>query len=294
MLATLNHPNIVTILTAEKQENIFFIVMEFVPGETLEAIITREGALDVSRALDYTCQVGQRDGPCPPPGRAAPRSAAVERAGHGQRPAQGRRFRHVAVSRNRRARHHRDRQPAVHGARAVSRQGRVRLRHLLARRDDVPDADRRAALRHAVAGRPRSADARRIAHAAAHPESENPEVDQRHRPEGDGAGHSRQVPAGRRFARRRACRRAEPARDGRRGRWRKTMPPAKSRRTFSSGSRRAKRPRPVSAGTAGSRCTRDRTAARSAAKPNEIRSANCAKISTRSGQWHLRARARSG
>jgi serine/threonine-protein kinase len=57
LLATLNHPNIVTILTAEKQENIFFIVMEFVPGETLETIIAREGALDLARALDYTCQI---------------------------------------------------------------------------------------------------------------------------------------------------------------------------------------------------------------------------------------------
>ena len=57
LLASLNHPNIVTILTAEKQEHIFFIVMEFVPGETLEAIIAREGALDISRALDYTCQI---------------------------------------------------------------------------------------------------------------------------------------------------------------------------------------------------------------------------------------------
>jgi serine/threonine-protein kinase len=57
LLATLNHPNIVTILTAEKQENVFFIVMEFVPGETLEALIARQGALDVSRALDYTCQI---------------------------------------------------------------------------------------------------------------------------------------------------------------------------------------------------------------------------------------------
>jgi serine/threonine-protein kinase len=57
LLASLNHPNIVTILTAEKQENVFFIVMEFVPGETLETIIAREGALDVSRALDYTCQI---------------------------------------------------------------------------------------------------------------------------------------------------------------------------------------------------------------------------------------------
>jgi serine/threonine-protein kinase len=57
LLATLNHPNIVAILTAEKQENVFFIVMEFVPGETLESIVARDGALDVSLALDYTCQI---------------------------------------------------------------------------------------------------------------------------------------------------------------------------------------------------------------------------------------------
>ena len=57
LLASLNHPNIVTILTAEKQENVFFIVMEFVPGETLEAVIARDGALELSRALDYTCQI---------------------------------------------------------------------------------------------------------------------------------------------------------------------------------------------------------------------------------------------
>ncbi len=57
LLASLNHPNIVTILTAEKQEQVFFIVMEFVPGETLETIISRDGALDVTLALDYTCQI---------------------------------------------------------------------------------------------------------------------------------------------------------------------------------------------------------------------------------------------
>ncbi len=57
LLATLNHPNIIAILTAEKQENIFFIVMEFVQGETLEAIIARDGALDLPRALDYMCQI---------------------------------------------------------------------------------------------------------------------------------------------------------------------------------------------------------------------------------------------
>jgi serine/threonine-protein kinase len=57
LLAALNHPNIVDILTAEKEDNVFFIVMEFVPGETLEAIIAREGALSVPIALDYTCQI---------------------------------------------------------------------------------------------------------------------------------------------------------------------------------------------------------------------------------------------
>ena len=57
LLATLNHPNIVGITTAEKQSNIFFIVMEYVPGETLEHIIAMKGAVELPRALDYTCQI---------------------------------------------------------------------------------------------------------------------------------------------------------------------------------------------------------------------------------------------
>lgn len=57
LLATLSHPNIVTVLTAEKQDDIFFIVMEYVPGHTLEAVIDRDGTLDLPKALDYTCQI---------------------------------------------------------------------------------------------------------------------------------------------------------------------------------------------------------------------------------------------
>ena len=57
LLASLSHPNIVTILTAEKQDDVFFIVMEYVPGDTLEAVIEREGTIDLARALDYTCQI---------------------------------------------------------------------------------------------------------------------------------------------------------------------------------------------------------------------------------------------
>jgi len=47
LLASLNHPNIVAVLTAEKQDNVFFIVMEYVSGETLENIIGREGAIEM-------------------------------------------------------------------------------------------------------------------------------------------------------------------------------------------------------------------------------------------------------
>lgn len=57
LLASLSHPNIVSVVTAEKQDTVFFIVMEYVAGETLESIIAREGALDLQRALDYTCQI---------------------------------------------------------------------------------------------------------------------------------------------------------------------------------------------------------------------------------------------
>jgi serine/threonine protein kinase len=57
LLASMSHPNIVTVLTAEKQDDVFFIVMEFVAGETLEHVIVREGVLDLARALDFSCQI---------------------------------------------------------------------------------------------------------------------------------------------------------------------------------------------------------------------------------------------
>jgi serine/threonine protein kinase len=57
LLAALDHPNIVSILTAERVEGVFFIVMEYVKGESLEAVLDREKSLDVARAVAYTAQI---------------------------------------------------------------------------------------------------------------------------------------------------------------------------------------------------------------------------------------------
>ena len=57
LLASVSHPNIVAITTAEKQDNIFFIVMEYVQGETLENLIAATAGLELNRALDFTCQI---------------------------------------------------------------------------------------------------------------------------------------------------------------------------------------------------------------------------------------------
>ncbi len=57
LLAALNHPNIVTIHTADKIDGTFFIVMEYVKGESLEAVLDREKSLDTRRAIEYAKQI---------------------------------------------------------------------------------------------------------------------------------------------------------------------------------------------------------------------------------------------
>ena len=57
LLAALDHPNIVGILTAERVDGAFFIVMEYVKGESLEAVLDREKSLDTPRALNYFVQI---------------------------------------------------------------------------------------------------------------------------------------------------------------------------------------------------------------------------------------------
>ena len=57
LLAALDHANIVGILTAERVDGTFFIVMEYVKGESLEGVLDREKSLDVPRALNYAVQI---------------------------------------------------------------------------------------------------------------------------------------------------------------------------------------------------------------------------------------------
>jgi serine/threonine protein kinase len=57
LLAALDHSNIVGILTAERVDGVFFIVMEYVKGESLESILDREKSLDVPRAVAYAVQI---------------------------------------------------------------------------------------------------------------------------------------------------------------------------------------------------------------------------------------------
>ena len=55
-LAMLNHPNIVTVYNFFQQGDDFFIVTEFVDGETLDKMIAREKAIPWKRAVPLFCQ----------------------------------------------------------------------------------------------------------------------------------------------------------------------------------------------------------------------------------------------
>jgi len=55
--AALNHPNIVRMISAEKENRVFFMVMEYVKGKTLEKILEKDKALDCESAVDYIKQV---------------------------------------------------------------------------------------------------------------------------------------------------------------------------------------------------------------------------------------------
>ena len=57
-LAALNHPNVAQIFGVDQDAGLYFLVLELVPGETLEERLGR-GALPVSEALDVARQIAE-------------------------------------------------------------------------------------------------------------------------------------------------------------------------------------------------------------------------------------------
>ena len=57
IMAGLKHPNIVELITVERKEDTFFMVMEYIDGESLDKCIRRERCLPAPRALDIALDV---------------------------------------------------------------------------------------------------------------------------------------------------------------------------------------------------------------------------------------------
>src|SRR5436190_10654641 len=55
-VSSLNHPHICTLYDVGEQEGMYYLVMECVEGETLEAVLTR-GCLPLYKALEYASQI---------------------------------------------------------------------------------------------------------------------------------------------------------------------------------------------------------------------------------------------
>jgi len=57
--ARLIHPNVVTAFDAGEARNTHFLVMEYVDGQDLEAVVAKRGVLPVAEALDFTLQAAK-------------------------------------------------------------------------------------------------------------------------------------------------------------------------------------------------------------------------------------------
>ncbi|MFP6668872.1 MAG: protein kinase, partial [Pirellulales bacterium] len=56
LIATLDHRNIIHIFDVDKEDETFYLVMEYVEGENLQELVDRDGALPVDRAVSYIFQ----------------------------------------------------------------------------------------------------------------------------------------------------------------------------------------------------------------------------------------------
>jgi len=57
--ASLDHPNIVPIIDAGRQDEYYYVVSKFIPGETIREILSRQGALPERDTLDIVTQIAE-------------------------------------------------------------------------------------------------------------------------------------------------------------------------------------------------------------------------------------------
>ena len=80
--ANLSHPNIVPVFDWGEDDGTYFIVMEYIDGRPLSAVLRDPGPCHPNRAADDRCRGGRRPGLRTPPRRRAPRRQAGQRADH--------------------------------------------------------------------------------------------------------------------------------------------------------------------------------------------------------------------
>jgi serine/threonine-protein kinase len=98
-LAKLSHPNIATLHSFFRQRDDFFMVMEFVRGETLDHLIRNRGAMTLDHALPLFCQSLEGIGLCSSNGNYSPRHQARQYDAHARRLDQGDGFWNSACAR---------------------------------------------------------------------------------------------------------------------------------------------------------------------------------------------------
>ena len=150
LAARLNHPHVVAVYDLVQDGDDQWLVMEYVAGETLAALVKREGPLRPDQAGDDHRAGGRRTGRRARRGHRPPRRQAVEHPGDARRTGEAVRLRHRPGAGRRVADPDRpgDRLAGVPRPRGRLRQDRHRgERRVVARGDALPRAGRPSAVR---------------------------------------------------------------------------------------------------------------------------------------------------
>ena len=199
--ANLSHPNIVPVFDWGEDDGSYFIVMEFIDGRALSAVLRDPTPLPPRPDRHHRRRGGRRPRLRPSPRRRAPRREAGQRPDHARRRRQGHRLRH-RPGRQHRGEPDPDRRRHGHGGLLLPRAGRgqggrLAQRHLLARRRALRDGGGQAALHRRLARRGGLQARARHPGAAAGGQPRRAGGPRGRDHEGDGQGPRRPLPVGR-------------------------------------------------------------------------------------------------